>query len=248
MTMTIRLTLFLIFFGLGNLSTFAASMVPSNILTRVFCLKIGDQQGTGFTIEVDGRQYLITARHLVSKAPSRGTIEILRDSQWLKIDYQTILVEPTTVDIAVLALPIQISNLLPIELGFKSSYLSQAVFFVGFPYGLSVDGRAINGGFPIPLVKHGIIASLGFNHDPFLVDGINNPGFSGGPVVRAEVGSSPIILGVISAYRAEQATVYAENVKTGLTVGLNTGLLVAYPIELALDAIAKNPIGAPVKS
>jgi S1-C subfamily serine protease len=235
--------------GFLSLPTFLenleASMVSSNILQRVFTLKMGSEQGTGFTIEVDGRQYLITAKHILAASPSSTVIEIFHDKNWVKVPFQSIIVEPVDVDIAVLALPQQLSGVLPIQLGIKSSFLSQDVYFVGFPFGLSIDGHTLNSGFPIPLVKHGIIAAFGNGRgEPFLVDGINNPGFSGGPVIRSEVPTNPTIIGIVSAYRAAQEPVYKQNVKTQeLSVLANTGLLVAFDIDYAVEAIKKNPIG-----
>ena len=43
-------------------------IVNANILTRVLHLKIGEMTGTAFTVEVDGRQYLITAKHLTGES------------------------------------------------------------------------------------------------------------------------------------------------------------------------------------
>ena len=43
-------------------------IVNTNILTRVLHLKIGEMTGTAFTVEVDGRQYLITAKHLTGES------------------------------------------------------------------------------------------------------------------------------------------------------------------------------------
>ena len=221
-----------------------ADMVPSNILQRVFALRLGTQQATGFTIEVDGRQYLITARHLLLSSKTLTDIEILHNGRWVKVSFRVILPELDTVDIAVLALPQQLSTLLPIQLGIKSSYLSQEVFFVGFPYGLFIDRKALNSGFPLPLVKHGIIAAFANERgEPFLVDGINNPGFSGGPVVNASTAANPTIIGVVSGYRAVQEPVRNQDQDTNMHVAVNTGLLVAYGIEYAVEAIKKNPIG-----
>lgn len=225
-----------------------AGMVPSNILQRVFALRVGMEQATGFTIEVDNRQYLITARHVVSNSPP--AIEICHDNKWVKVPIKLLGVEPEGVDIAVIVLPQQLSSLLPIQLGIKGSFLSQDVFFVGFPYGIMIDGHALNAGFPMPLVKHGIIAAFGNGSGaPFLVDGINNPGFSGGPVIRSDNPKNPTIIGVVSGYKSVQESVYKEKDKTtDLTVPINTGLLVAFNIEHAINAIKKNPIGYRVQS
>jgi S1-C subfamily serine protease len=244
-------TFFLAVFNVPHVPKYLeAAMVSSNILRRVFTIRVGSGQATGFTIEVDDRQYLITARHVVSYSTSPTTIEIFHDKKWVKVQVRSVFVEPSTVDIAVVALSEQLSDLLPIQpIGTKGSYLSQDVFFVGFPYGLSIDGHALNSGFPLPLVKHGIIAAIANGRgEPFLVDGINNPGFSGGPVVQSENPKNPAIIGVVSGYRAVHESVYKEKTKTDLTVQANTGLLVAYDLEYAIEAIKKNPVGYRVKS
>jgi hypothetical protein len=220
-------------------------MVSSNILQRVFNLRMGSQTGTGFAIEVDNRQYLITAKHVIGSSASSGTIEIFHDTNWVAGPYRLISVEPETVDIAVLALNQQLAGVLPVALGIKGAFLSQEVFFVGFPFGLSINGRAANSGYPLPLVKHGIIA--GFSNgegEPFIVDGINNPGFSGGPVAIAQNPQNPNIIGVVSGYRASVEAVFQQGQRTAdLSVQSNTGLLVAFEIDYAIKAIQKNPIG-----
>ena len=106
---------------------------------------------------------------------------------------------------------------------------------------MSIHGEKVNRGFPIPLVKHGIITYIaGPPGDPFLVDGINNPGFSGGPVVRVDNPSKPAVIGLVSAYKVAQEPVYREQTKTDLTVQANTGLVVAFGVEYALEAIKKD--------
>ncbi len=40
--------------------------VTSNVLKRVVRIVIGKASGTAFTLEVDGRHYLITAKHVVA--------------------------------------------------------------------------------------------------------------------------------------------------------------------------------------
>ena len=62
--------------------------------------------------------------------------------------------------------------------------LSQDVYFLGFPYDLTNDGGTINRNFPIPLIKKGILSAIQVGEvKTLLLDGHNNPGFSGGPVV-----------------------------------------------------------------
>ena len=224
-------------------------MVPSNILQRVFNLRMDSRIGTGFTIEVDNRQYLITAKHVVGSSAPSGMIEIFHDNAWVAGPYRIIPVEAEVVDIAVLALSQQLAGVLPVTLGFKGAFLSQSVFFIGFPFGLSIDGRAVNSGYPIPLVKHGILSAF-FSQEgqPFIIDGINNPGFSGGPVVTAENPQKPNIIGVVSGYRTSTEPVFQGGQSNpDLSVRANTGLLIGFEIDYAIRAIQKNPIGAPIQ-
>ena len=39
-------------------------MITANVIYRVFRLKVGPETGTGFTVEDEGGQYLVTVRHL----------------------------------------------------------------------------------------------------------------------------------------------------------------------------------------
>jgi hypothetical protein len=48
---------------LGTANLVAQSMVTSNVLQRVFALRVGSAQASAFTVDVDDQQYLITAKH-----------------------------------------------------------------------------------------------------------------------------------------------------------------------------------------
>ena len=71
----------------------------------------------------------------------------------------------------------------------------QDVYFLGFPYGLHGDMSALSNDLPFPFVKKGIISL--FHNDGvnrIYLDGHNNPGFSGGPVVFMPAGLSDFML------------------------------------------------------
>src|SRR5688572_29122895 len=64
-------------------SAAAWSQVPtSNVLFRVFRLKTDTGTGSAFTIEVDGKQYLITARHNLEKLGAEGSVELWIGGKW----------------------------------------------------------------------------------------------------------------------------------------------------------------------
>src|ERR1700730_12291840 len=50
---------------LVSFSPCASSQVTSNVLLRVLLIKTPLGSGTAFSMDIDGRQYLITAKHMV---------------------------------------------------------------------------------------------------------------------------------------------------------------------------------------
>jgi len=87
---------------------------------------------------------------------------------------------------------------------------SQDVFFLGFPYDIVPNLLFGSGGFPMPLVRKAIVAAM--DRDTLILDGHNNPGFSGGPVCffRPNEGAARIA-GVVSGYPAVSEPVYDQS-------------------------------------
>lgn len=217
-------------------------------------LKNGKEVGSAFTIERDGRQYLISARHLIKEIKDDDSIELLNKGNWSSYTVKRIAVEPPSVDIAVLALPLPLPETFPIKTD-GSAILSEELYFLGFPYGLMIPGVVQNSGFHLPLVKRGIVAGLGQEQGVrfLLLDGHNNPGFSGGPIVRSNPGQTPVIIGVVSGYRHSDEPIYLQQYPnesqpkpSELYYRENTGIVVGIGIKHALDAIDKRPIGPKV--
>ena len=90
-------------------------MITINVYHRVFHIQYGQGTGTAFTIDVEQRQYLITARHLVQGLSSPGIIKLFRKNQWNNIQVQPIWCSDSSVDIAVLVPPQQLSPSFPLE-------------------------------------------------------------------------------------------------------------------------------------
>ena len=57
-------------------------MIPAEVIYRVFRLKVGQRSGTGFTIEEDGKEYLVTARHLAEPLCGDCQIELFKNGAW----------------------------------------------------------------------------------------------------------------------------------------------------------------------
>ncbi|MCY3801369.1 MAG: serine protease [Chloroflexi bacterium] len=222
-------------------------MLPtSNILQRTFQLRFSGSQGTCFTIDVTNRQYIVTAKHLVKSVVDQAVLEVKHDDTWKALEVDLVGHCEGAVDISVLASGTQLSPTHPLSPSTAGLTLGQDVFFLGFPYGLANEVANLNRDFPLPLVKKATFSAYNSANQPLLLDGHNNPGFSGGPIVFTPQGSSPpelSVAGVISGYQWEFESVYLKDERTALAYKSNTGIIIAYSIKNAVDLIGQNPIG-----
>ena len=135
-------------------------MVPANILQRTLKIKYNESIGTCFTLDIENKQYVITARHIVQGIAKNDEIEVYQNSQWNKLPVKLVGLGENNIDIAVMALPQQLPLSPPpqlIHVADVDLFLSQDIYFLGFPYGLQTDvSPEINLSFPLPLVKKGI--------------------------------------------------------------------------------------------
>lgn len=159
-------------------------MVTSNVVCRVIHLHYSGQYGTGVVLDRNGRQYVVSARHLVEQF-SGGSLQIFHDNQWKQVNFELVGHADGAADISVLAPSVQLAGNYPLEATKNGIIMGQQIYFLGFPYGLKQNNPTINCGFPLPLVKGGIVSAFTqFNGaEAILLDGHNNSGFSGGPVV-----------------------------------------------------------------
>lgn len=209
------------------------NLVGENVLKRV--AKISTEAGTfgtGFFIERRGKTYLITALHVVKDVP-RVTIRGYNFSQ--QTDVKLLPGIAAHADVAVLELPPGPPLAAPdVRFSAAELFVSQEVFFVGFPYGL---GSTASDGGQIPFIKKGMLSAVDLK-GVYYLDGINNPGFSGGPVCTGG-GEKDQIVGIVSGYRVDWQKVYAgpANQEIDARVAVNTGIIVTYKIDHALTAL-----------
>ena len=225
-------------------------MVTANIIQRTFKIECGNHLGTCFTIDVDNRQYIVTAKHLVKEITGQHTIKLMHERRWKNLAIELIGHCEGKVDISVLAPELQISPSHPLPATTAGIILGQDVYFLGFPYGLMSDAGELNRNFPFPLVKKGVLSMVEFGEGYILLDGHNNPGFSGGPIVFCQNnhGNDFSVAGVVSGYRYAREPIYKneEPEEKEPPIGYyrsNTGIVLAYDIKHALDLIRQNPIG-----
>jgi Trypsin-like peptidase domain len=253
------------------------AQVTTNVLLRVLIIQVGTTFGSSFTIDVDGRQYLITAKHLVAGLQSEDTVQIRKNDAWIPVKVKVFRCDDP-IDIAVLVPPAQMTVTFPLEPVMQGIRLGQDMFFIGFPYGLFTSGQSLSLGYPIAFIKKAIMSASTYVNGvaTLFLDGHNNPGFSGGPIVYRDLDRTEFVYkvaGVVSGFRHDMTPVLKpEEIKPEEVtpqdiaqarilwkdgrlfrlndmeelVKFNTGIVLGYKIEHALDLIHKNPIGPQV--
>ena len=220
-----------------------------NVIQRTFHLRIGQATGTVFALDHGGRQYLVTASHVLEGMNSLDDVRIFHDGQWKAVPCEMVGDAPDA-DTTVLAPGLQLAPSFPLQPTMADMAYGQQVFFLGFPLGMMGGGGQMNRDFPFPLVKSGVLSGIEDAKPPRLwVDGHNNPGFSGGPLIfippqeQFAKGRAYRVAGIVSGYRLSGQPVYDQQ---GRQIGLsseNSGIVLAYGIQGALDLIEANPIG-----
>ena len=251
--------------------------MTNNVLLRVRLIQVGDDFGSGFTIDVDGRQYLITAKHVVASLTGpKGMISICKRVGDCSAIEVTVLRCADPIDIAVLIPSNQLTVNFPLEPQTAGLFFAQDVYFLGFPFGSRFSTRMPTAAYPLPFVKKAIVSAQVEENGArkIFLDGHNNFGFSGGPIVYRDLNQGGVVFkvaAVVSGFQPELTDVLkpekieSEQITdddrargtivdqpdgthlklkpTGDVVQLNTGIVVGFPIDYAVDLIRKSPTG-----
>ena len=220
--------------------------ITANVIHRTFELACGEKAGTCFAIDYENRQYILTARHLVETITDSAIIRITHEKIWKDCVVNLVGHCKGEVDISVLAANIRLAPEHPLPPTSGGIVLGQDVYFLGFPYNLTSNLERLNWNFPMPFVKKAVVSAFDSETSPLYLDGHNNRGFSGGPIVFSQMGKPAnelSVAGVISGFHPEMEPVYLGDERTDLEYQYNTGIIKAYGIQHTIDLIRHNPIG-----
>ena len=220
--------------------------ITSEMLQRVVNIKVDNQSVTAFFVYYKNKPYLITAKHAFINIPDKTTLNIeirCSKSTWKIVQVTIHMPLSKDIDLVVLSL----ANMSEEQnkddskiLNTSNLILGQDVFFLGFPYNFALEvDCSINNNLPLPLVKKATISSLPnmTKEGLILLDGNNNPGFSGAPVCFFnEKLKRYQIAGVISGYYCDK--IEMSNILGGnFSLAINSGIIIVYDIKYAFEIL-----------
>lgn len=216
---------------------------PNEMLARTAEIKVGNVSGTGFLFDYGNKRYFVTAKHVVKDLKDNGTLQVQKPDGWKDYTIGKILLPPCgDADIAVLETHEAIDK--PYEVvsgeGNESVILGQAVFFIGYPFGL----HSMSDKYEFAFIKRGTMSAVDArdkNSIVLYIDGFNNPGFSGAPIMYWNFDKRAFrLLGVVQGYKEDTAKVLINNEHVNTALLVNSGILVGYSIEHAVQAIKRE--------
>ena len=225
-------------------------------LSRIYYAQFGKKYGTVFTMEMNNKQYLITAKHLselMSFSPqNEAVLPVFYKRKIQNIPVKLVGHCPNEIDISVLTADSEFKAPITMTPDSPNYAYGEDVYFFGFPYPAERNPRlVINDNNFTPFVKKGAIAYASQSY--FFIDGHSNPGFSGGPVVMQFLDDSENpendlyhVIGVVRGYQTTNIPVFNKLGETMFKFNENSGITLVYDIQAAVNVINANPIGVPI--
>ena len=199
------------------------AQVTANVFRRVLNVRVNAgtihaATATAFTVDVDGREYLITAKHVVKGLKNEDKIDVFMNDDWSSLNVKIFRCEDP-IDIAVLIPPHQLTVNFDLPFDKASFFFGQDAYFLGFPFGIQTSARGLNGPYPLAIIKRGTISgTVDVDRTKkaklILLDGYNNPGFSGSPIVFRDLNQGSVVMnlvGVVSGFIPEVVPVMKKH-------------------------------------
>lgn len=207
-----------------------AQIIPeTGILTNTQLIEFEKSTGTSFFIKNKDEEYLITAKHIFQNKIQHGEYANIYMEKGAIKEWFTVQVyfhsEPN-VDIAVIKMKEKFCYIQPYELSEKV-VLGQDCRFLGFPLQQKFHTSMKQG--KVAFIKRALFSAFMIidNYEVTLLDGSNNPGFSGGPVIFQEMESGKnFIYGVVSGYFQQFNKI--ETKSTPVMIPENSNIMVCF--------------------
>jgi S1-C subfamily serine protease len=208
-------------------------------------LNYNNSKGTCFIINHKSSQYLVTERHIFQDVNNDTEVIISVEGAFINktLTARILFHDIEGVDVAILEIE-KLYRGEVLKLNPSSDFLiGQESIFLGFPlYEFLFSSTSIG---KTALVKKAIVSGrlLEDNLIRILLDGHNNPGFSGGPIVshNGRV-NEQFIIGVVSGYYNQKNIdkFIIDDKEIEIITNANSGIIITYPCEYIIDILNKK--------
>lgn len=212
----------------------------SGHIGRCFSLRYGDSSGTAFLHSFEGKVAFVTAAHVVGNLAVGDSIWLRGKDNWSTFKVAEIKTDDCQ-DVCVFSIE-KFWVSAPWKEPEIEMLLAQPLVYLGFPHSLCGDypgqTELVT---PLAKVAHFSGNILINDAELMVLDGINNPGFSGGPVFHLQAGANKpeiAVVGIIHGFKHEQEQIgqvyrkigedgdMVEPIR-GQFVKLNSGMILA---------------------
>ncbi len=206
--------------------------------------------GSGFVCEYQGKSFVITAAHVVGdKKPGEFLKAVVKNKagSWVGEKSVPVLTVDKSRDLAVLSLNVSPDACCPAGFPEPAHDISSRlrvgvdVYYYGFPY-VPEEGKYV------PVVQKGMIA--GFDErtdgkDRYVLQGLANPGNSGGPVFTPDSKVIGIVVEYVPPLQRARLAIIDQFNQIIQVIDKPSGLSLVVPINYAI-AMLKNAVALEV--
>lgn len=255
--LSVFLLLSVIFFTLNSVAQMSTIIPDQKLFFDVFYFIYKDKAATGTFCSYKGKTFFVTAAHTFDEVNASGNrVRSLKNGSNLKaaldingkppytsIEGKVYFDPDMNVDAAVIQMDLINDSGMRTSLESDQAIsVGQDVIFLGFPLNIVT----VFEGKRLALTKHAILSQFIDAGEGFLYlfDGHNNPGFSGGPVIKKNLDGSLSMVAIINAYFHDplkgQATY--KNEKVDFDINTNSGIIIATPVTRITKIIDDNKL------
>lgn len=169
-----------------------------------FRVRTANGAGTAFLHHTSAGCTFLSAAHVLCGTHAGDNVHLQHDEGWVSIRISQIEFATNNYDVCAFSSEeFEISSLLE-PYATPLVALGDRVLFLGFPHDLV--NNYPGSGFPTALVRSahfsGVITHQ--SRDIVILDGFNNPGYSGGPIYSTQPSGQISLFGIVSGYRIER--------------------------------------------
>jgi hypothetical protein len=181
-------------------------MLTDREVTTAFNVRTSAGTGTCFLYQDGGGFLCVSAAHVFRGVLEGERIFFATPTDWLPFEVREIVFADDGADVVCFIVDLAIGDFESFEFGAPPHcWLGAELKFLGFPHGLQNNYPSANG-FVTPLVRTAFFSgNVVIEGETWtILDGFNNPGYSGGPVYCWGGPKKIALAGLISGFRNEQ--------------------------------------------